>query len=55
MRQTHLGGEKVFVDFAGDTIDVLDSLTGGVQLMTLFVAAWALPTTPAPRPARATD
>lgn len=24
MRQTHLGGEKVFVDFAGDTIDVTD-------------------------------
>ncbi|OHV60722.1 hypothetical protein LCM4576_33110 [Mesorhizobium sp. LCM 4576] len=22
MRQTHLGDEKVFVDFAGDTIDV---------------------------------
>jgi len=23
MRQTHVGGEKVFVDFAGDTIDVI--------------------------------
>ena len=22
MRQTHVGGEKVFVDFAGDTIDI---------------------------------
>jgi hypothetical protein len=22
MRQTHIGGEKVFVDFAGDTIDI---------------------------------
>jgi hypothetical protein len=24
MRQTHIGGEKVFVDFAGDTIDIFD-------------------------------
>jgi transposase len=39
MRQTHLGGEKVFVDFAGDTIDVVDPLTGEVQPMKLFVAA----------------
>lgn len=40
MRQTHLGGEKVFVDFAGDTIDVIDPSSGGeVQSMKLFVAA----------------
>jgi transposase len=39
MRQTHLGGEKVFVDFAGDTIDVVDRLTGEAQPMKLFVAA----------------
>ncbi|MFK4535112.1 transposase [Bradyrhizobium ottawaense] len=39
MRQTHLGGEKVFVDFAGDTIDVIDSLSGEVQPMKMFVAA----------------
>jgi hypothetical protein len=24
MRQSHVGGEKVFVDFAGDTIGVTD-------------------------------
>jgi transposase len=29
----------VFVDFAGDTIDVVDRLTGEVQPMKLFVAA----------------
>jgi len=29
MRQTHLGGEKVFVDFAGDAIDVIDPSSGG--------------------------
>jgi hypothetical protein len=28
MRQTHVGGEKVFVDFAGDTIDIFDPITG---------------------------
>jgi transposase len=39
MRQTHMGGEKVFVDFAGDTIDILDPITGEVHAMKLFVAA----------------
>ena len=28
MRQRHGAGEKVFVDFAGDTIDVIDPVTG---------------------------
>jgi transposase len=39
MRQTHIGGEKVFVDFAGDTIDIFDPITGEVCAMKLFVAA----------------
>ena len=39
MRQTHLGGEKVFVDFAGDTIDIFDPITGEAHAMKLFVAA----------------
>ena len=38
-RQTHVGGEKVFVDFAGDTIDVIDPVTGEARAMKLCVAA----------------
>jgi transposase len=38
MRQTHVAGEKVFVDFAGDTIDIVDPATGEVLPMKLFVA-----------------
>ena len=38
MRQTHAAGEKVFVDFAGDTIDIFDPLTGEARPMKLFVA-----------------
>jgi len=34
--QTHLGDEKVFVDFAGDTIDVVDPRSGEVRLAKLF-------------------
>jgi transposase len=39
MRQTHVGGEKVFIDFAGDTIDIVDPATGEVSEAKLFVAA----------------
>jgi transposase len=39
MRQSHAAGEKVFVDYAGDTIDLIDPTTGAVQAMKLFVAA----------------
>ena len=39
MRQTHLGGETAFVDFAGDTIDVIDPATDQARPMKLFVPA----------------
>jgi transposase len=39
MRQHHAAGEKVFVDYAGDTIDVVDPITGEAQAMKLFVGA----------------
>lgn len=39
MRQTHVGWEKVFVDFAGDKIDIVERDTGEVHTAKLFVAA----------------
>lgn len=38
MRQTHVGGKKVFVDFSGDAIDIIDPDTGEVHAAKLFVA-----------------
>ena len=39
MRQTHVGGDKLFVDYAGDTVPVIiDRLTGEVRVAQIFVA-----------------
>jgi transposase len=39
MRQTHVGGDKLFVDYAGDTVPVMiDRLTGKTQPAQIFVA-----------------
>ena len=38
MRQTHLAGEKLFVDYAGATAEVIDGLTGEVREAQIFVA-----------------
>ncbi len=39
MRQTHLGGDKLFVDYAGDTLPVtIDRRTGEMRPAHLFVA-----------------
>ena len=38
MRQTHVAGEKLFVDFAGDTVPVFDALSGEVSAAHIFVA-----------------
>ncbi|MDX2258790.1 MAG: IS21 family transposase [Hyphomicrobiaceae bacterium] len=38
MRQTHIAGERVFVDYAGTTIDIFDAMTGEVHACQLFVA-----------------
>jgi len=39
MRQAHVAGEKLFVDYAGTTIDIFDATTGEVHACQLFVAA----------------
>jgi transposase len=39
MRQSHIGGEKLFVDYAGDTVPVIvDRLTGETREAQIFVA-----------------
>jgi transposase len=38
MRQTHVGGEKLFVDYAGTTMEVIDWATGEVIKVQVFVA-----------------
>jgi transposase len=38
MRQTHGAGEKLFVDFAGDTVPVIDPATGEERRAHIFVA-----------------
>ena len=39
MRQTHPAGERLFVDYAGSTVDVIDAITGEVRAAHIFVAA----------------
>lgn len=38
MRQHHVAGERLFVDYAGTTMEVIDGLTGEVLKAELFVA-----------------
>src|SRR5437764_2084135 len=39
MRQLHVAGERMFVDYAGTTLEVIDGTTGEVRECQLFVAA----------------
>ena len=38
MRQSHAGGDKLFVDYAGDGVPVVDRLTGEIRKAQIFVA-----------------
>ena len=38
MRQVHPAGKRVFVDFAGHTMEVIDGATGEIQRAEVFVA-----------------
>jgi transposase len=38
MRQVHLAGEKLFVDYAGSTVPIIDPATGEISQAQIFVA-----------------
>ena len=38
LRQTHAPGEKLFVDYAGPTVAVIDPMTGEIRQAAIFVA-----------------
>jgi transposase len=38
LRQVHTAGERLFVDFAGHTMEVIDGATGEIQRVKVFVA-----------------
>ena len=38
MRQTHIAGEKLFVDYAGQTMPIVDAVTGEIRRAQIFVA-----------------
>jgi transposase len=38
LRQVHIAGERLFVDFAGHTMEVIDAATGEIQRTEIFVA-----------------
>lgn len=39
MRQVHVGGEKLFIDYAGQTVPFIDAATGEIRQAQIFVAA----------------
>ena len=38
MRQIHIAGEKLFVDYAGSTVPIVNALTGEISAAQIFVA-----------------
>jgi transposase len=49
MRQRHWAGEKLFIDYAGQTVPVVDAQTGEVRDVEIFVAVLGPATTPTPK------
>lgn len=39
MRQVHIAGEKLFADYAGQTVPIVDARTGEIRQAQIFVAA----------------
>lgn len=40
MRQTHIAGEKLFVDYAGQTVPIINASTGEITKAQIFVATF---------------
>ena len=38
MRQVHVGGDKLFADYAGQTVPIVDAATGEIRAAQIFVA-----------------
>lgn len=38
MRQIHYAGDKLFVDFSGLTVDIVDAITGEISKAQIFVS-----------------
>lgn len=38
MRQVHRAGEKLFIDYSGDTVAVIDASSGGIRQAEIFIA-----------------
>jgi hypothetical protein len=43
MRQVHAAGERLFVDYAGQTVEVADSSTGELRTAQVFIAVLGAP------------
>jgi transposase len=39
MRQVHVGGDKLFIDYAGQTVPIVDAASGEIRPAQIFVAA----------------
>jgi transposase len=39
MRQVHIGGDKLFIDYAGHTVPIVDAFSGEIRAAQIFVAA----------------
>ncbi len=40
MRQTHRAGEKMFADFAGETVSIVDPASGAIEHAYVYVAVF---------------
>jgi transposase len=49
LRQTHRAGDKLFLDYCGATVDIVDAETGEVRTAQIFAPSSARPITPMPK------